>query len=102
MCGNPPVKHSVAQKHGVSMETVLGKFPGEENHPKSLYEEGTYKLHRDFALKVRKFKGDGFSEIDYEVEEIGTLLNGKCYKITTSHALRGNISLHQIKCVLHI
>ena len=34
MCGNPPVKHSVAQKHGVSMETVLGKFPGEENHPR--------------------------------------------------------------------
>ena len=73
------------------METILGKWPGGQNSTPARYEEGNFKLNRDFQMKILKTMGEKWKRVEPKVEEIYTLMEGKCYKVTTNQTLKGLI-----------
>ena len=75
------------------MDTILGKWPGGKNSTPARYEEGNYKLNRDFQLKIFKTMEIKWERVEPDIEEIYTLLEGKCYKVTTNQTLKGFIHL---------
>ena len=71
------------------METILGRWPGGENSTPLRYEKANYKLNRDFQLKFMKIMGINWRRVEPDIEEIYTLMEGKCYKVTFNETLKG-------------
>ena len=78
------------QKYNTSMETILGRWPGGENSTPLRYEKANYKLNRDFQLRFMKIMGIKWMRVEPDIEEIYTLIEGKCYKVTFNQTLKGS------------
>ena len=76
-------------KYNTSMETILGRWPGGENSTPLRYEKANYKLNRDFQLRFMKIMVK-WRRVEPDIEEIYTLMEGKCYKVTFNQTLKGS------------
>ena len=93
VCFNPVVKMSVLKKYNMSLLDLIGFGTIAINS--SVYDEGLYKIGRDFKISI----GWNNQPIEIEtvplanestikVEEIYTFYNGRCYKITPNFKVK--------------
>ena len=77
-CFDPMIKKSVTEKYNLTFLEILGYGNYETNL--SLIDEGLYQIGRDFNVSSYIFTEGVISTPKYE--EILTLYNGKCFKIS--------------------
>ena len=93
ICFNPVVKMSVLKKYNLSLLDLIGF--GKIEIKSSLYDEGLYKLGRDFKFSLswndQTIDVEDMSMVNesmIKVEEIYTFYNGRCYKITPNFKVK--------------
>ena len=85
ICFNPLAKLSILEKHNMNIPQFLGFDKG---IPAQIYQEGYFKIGRDFNLSLALQKQDynktffapSLDDI-FQVAEITTIYNGRCYKV---------------------
>ena len=75
MCFNPPINSLVRKKYNATVYDIVGLTDFISNT--TIYEEGIYKMERDFNIT---FDGIGKHK-NIEITEMYTLLSATCYRI---------------------
>ena len=93
ICFNPVVKNSVLLKYNMNLVDFIGFGNTETNL--SMYDEGLYKIGRDFNITIIwnehhivVTNETNANNSFVSVEEIYTFYNGRCYKITPNFKVK--------------
>ena len=93
VCFNPVVKMSVLKKYNMTLLDLIGFGTIAVNS--SLYNEGLYKIGRDFIISLswnnQSIEIENVPLVNdsmIKVEEIYTFYNGRCYKLTPNFKVK--------------